>query len=157
MQYFVPTASNGEVLDLWWLDLTVHISTLIISMYCNWLEDDLKVYIKSKISANKEWIKSILWTFWKNRCSGFIVVGKNIQALCFVLLFKNKCCGLLNGYKDWANVPPSCVCHDKDSISCMQIPNGLVWAKVTNHRKVYLRLMLSFVFWAHEKFTHGHG
>ncbi|XP_032894063.1 tetraspanin-8 [Amblyraja radiata] len=42
---------------------------------------------------------------------------------------ENKCCGLLNGYKDWASVPASCLCPDKDSVGCMKTSNGLYWAK----------------------------
>ncbi|XP_078272753.1 tetraspanin-8-like [Rhinoraja longicauda] len=42
---------------------------------------------------------------------------------------ENKCCGLLEGYKDWKNIPVSCMCDDKDLDSCIKTPSGFAWAK----------------------------
>ncbi|XP_062913785.1 tetraspanin-8-like [Mobula hypostoma] len=40
-----------------------------------------------------------------------------------------KCCGLLQGYQDWAKIPPSCNCKDEDKNECTQAGGRQVWAK----------------------------
>uniref|UniRef100_A0A4W3JYM4 Tetraspanin n=1 Tax=Callorhinchus milii TaxID=7868 RepID=A0A4W3JYM4_CALMI len=49
--------------------------------------------------------------------------------LCFA--FKFKCCGLLNGYKDWGSklVPESCKCDIQSSSECIITPDGSYWSK----------------------------
>ncbi|XP_072341208.1 tetraspanin-8-like [Scyliorhinus torazame] len=44
---------------------------------------------------------------------------------------ENKCCGLLNGYKDWEHsIPTSCNCtHDDQDHPCAKIPGRSVWAQ----------------------------
>ncbi|XP_007901947.2 tetraspanin-8 [Callorhinchus milii] len=44
---------------------------------------------------------------------------------------KFKCCGLLNGYKDWGSklVPESCKCDIQSSSECIKTPDGSYWSK----------------------------
>ncbi|XP_072915766.1 tetraspanin-8-like [Hemitrygon akajei] len=62
-----------------------------------------------------------------------------------------KCCGLLQGYQDWATIPASCDCTDQDKSQCTMAGGKPVWAKscvvlMTDAFKANLLIIVGIAF-----------
>ncbi|XP_069483790.1 tetraspanin-8 isoform X1 [Ambystoma mexicanum] len=64
----------------------------------------------------------------------YLPLSKNVEFAEHLKSYQteNRCCGLLNGYSDWAgNIPESCICVPEDGQPdlCTETKNAMVYAK----------------------------